>query len=162
MKKTRQLFIGLTCLFLSMAIAFGYSSWSAKKAERKRAEYVKFHSVAFRNLSIRLDEFSDALQLADAMPRESLPTSIAKLQSLRQIVSTSPLPGCFDSWNKLDALQNRVLVMTYYLRFDDRQSFIKDRGDSDRALADLKSTLERECTTLRMVELSFQQDLEGN
>lgn len=162
MRKNRQLFIALAvCLCLFMALAFGYSLWSAKKAEGNRAEYVRSQYEFFRKLSIRLDEFSDALQLADALPRENLPASIAKLQSLRRIVSTTPLPDCFDSWDKLDALETRVLMMTYFLRFDDRQEFGRDRANSNRVLADLKNTLERECSTIRIVQLSFEQDFQG-
>lgn len=161
MKKTKQLVIALIGVLISIMLAFGYSFWVGQNEAQKRAEYVKTNREFLSNLHSRLDEISDALQLADALPRENLPESIAKLQTLRQLVSKTPLPDCFDSWKKLEAVEERVRIMMIYLRYDERQNFLKDRWESDKALADLKSTLERECGGSRLLELSFKQDQKG-
>lgn len=135
----------------------GYKYWRNSQLEEKRLAAINEWKEDVIKIKSLLDEFADTSELARAVPPEQMGPYVEKLQMLNRTLNKTPLPPCYDSWEKIDATDTMVFVHLTFLRDLDRAAFLKDANEASWRLREAKSAINNECSLINLISRVYRE-----
>ena len=124
-----------------------YLYWKSSQLDNQRSLIVEKWREDTAKVNDVLNQFNDIVELLDAVPPNQTAPYVEKLQMLNRALNNTEFPGCFDSWDKLNAPDEMIAAHLDRIKDpSDPREFYQRKFAAERSLREITSALKKDCS----------------